>query len=196
MTEDLKWADVLRGMEKTMDRCPLLQVFLHGFYQPLYQLIRRADPIYMNTLHHIQGKCINMLLLTFLHKPHVPEVDHTGILMCGYSWRFIFKTIQTEYLQHISSLFCINTFRGFFFWGGGGVKGYGRMWGALQLLIHRVRKWFIIFSSTLQMESCWRHIISAPDPASLGVWGPESCRLPGPLRQTGWAQPWWYPQRT
>lgn len=88
----------------------------------LYQLIRRANPIYMNTLHHIQGKCIIMLLLTFLHKPHVPEVAHTGILMCGYSWRFIFKTIQTEYLQHISSLFCINTFRGF-----EGVKGYGRM---------------------------------------------------------------------
>lgn len=100
-----------------MGRCPLLQVFVHGFYQPLYQLIRNADPIYMNTLHHIQGKCIIMLLLTFLHKPHVPEVAHTGILMCSYSWRFIFKTIQTEYLQHISSLFCINTFRG---WGGGG----------------------------------------------------------------------------
>lgn len=118
MTEDLKCADVLRGMGKTMDRCPLLQVFVHGFYQPLYQLTRRADPIYMNTLHHIQGKCIIMLLLTFLHTPHVPEVAHTGILMCGYSWRFIFKTIQTEYLQHISSLFCINTFRGL-----GGLKG-------------------------------------------------------------------------
>lgn len=46
------------------------------------------------------------------------------------------------------------------------------------------------------MESCWRQTISAPDPASLGVWGPESCLLPGPRRQTVWAQLWWSQRRT
>lgn len=57
-------------------------------------------------------------------------------------------------------------------------------------------KMIFFFSSTLQMESCWRQTISAPDPASLGVWGPESCLLPGPRRQTVWAQLWWSRRRT
>lgn len=74
----------------------------------------------MKTLCHIEGKCISMLLLAFLHEPHDPVLAHTGFLKCGYSQKFIFKTTQTEYLQLTSSLFCINTFRG-------GVKGYSRM---------------------------------------------------------------------
>lgn len=129
-----------------------------------------------------------MLLLTFLHQPHVPVLAHTATLMWGFSWRFTFKITQTEYLQHISSLFCIKTFRG-------GSKGMGGCEGLLSCSFTEWENDFF-FSSTLQRESCWRHTISAPGPASLGVWGPESCLLPGPRRQTGWAQLWWYPRRT
>lgn len=59
------------------------------------------------------------------------------------------------------------------------------------LLSCTITVWWKLFCPP---ESCWRHTIAAPGPASPVVWGPENFPPPAPLRQRVWAPPWLYQQ--